>query len=164
MTSKLYGSVNKDFLFGYMSHVIADMENAKRFWNPVRLTNDENKKQTFFNDCYEIDSILLKLLNSLNSLSNLSKTENIDELWARLDNRESNYCLPGICEADDINYMFDVMKSQIYFDRKPNPEYKTSIFTLPIALNYIDEIAVKTIEAIKMIEMIKITGELKNKC
>ena len=140
--NKLYSSVNKDFLLGYMSHVIADIENSRRFWTPIRLTNDDKHKENFFNDCYETDSILL------------SKIENIDDFWEMIDNR-NNYFLPDICAAEDIVYMVEIMKSQIYSNRQPNSEYSPSIFTMQTAMDFIDDIVDKTINVIE---------ELKIKC
>ena len=142
-TEKLSDAVNKSFLFGYMSHIIADIENSKRFYTPIRLTDDKDYMQTWFNDCYEIDSILL------------DKIEDIDEFWGSLDNY-NNYSMPGLVEADDIAYMIEKMKSEVYYsDRKPSLEYLTSIFTVQTVLNYIDDIADKTINIIE---------ELKIKC
>jgi len=139
---KFFGIVNKDFLLGYISHIITDIENSRRFWTPTRLTDDADKISTWFNDCGEVDSILL------------SKIENIHEFWAGLDNTDHHF-LPDVCMAEDIIYMVQIMKTEIYSNRYPNPEYTPGIFTMPVALNFIEDMADKTITIIK---------DLINKC
>jgi len=135
---KFKGTVDRDFLFGYASHIFADIENSRRFWTPIRLSGDETVKSAWFNDCDEMDSILL---NSIH---------NINELWPALEAANNDKrCLPGLFTADDNAALINKMKTEMYHNRYPNPEYAPSIFTASAASQFIDDIAAKSTEYIK---------------
>lgn len=122
----LSGTNNRDFLFGYMSHIITDIENTKHFWTPIRLSNDQEYINLYIKDCGEIDSILLRDI------------ENVNYLWSTLKN-SNKHCLPDLFKIEDNSLLIDKMSSEMYFDRYPTPNYSLSIFTMSKALRFMDE-------------------------
>ena len=127
---KLLDFINKDFLLGYMAHIITDIENSRHFWTPTRLKNDKEYMETYLKDCAEIDSILL------------NKIENIDEMWKSLENSE-NHFLPEFFTSKDIVLMVEKMQSEIYFNRYPNHDYSLSVLTESMVFVFIDDIVEK---------------------
>ena len=120
-------SVNKDFLFGYTAHIITDIENTRHFWTPVRLTNNPDTKNTFFNDCYEIDSILYE---------KIMRSEN---LWNTLENA-NKYEIGDLVMIEDLSTLINKMQLDMYFNRNPDLEYKSTIFTMEKATSHMDMI------------------------
>lgn len=130
---KYKGYVNDDFLFGYSAHILTDIECARRFWNPVRLTNDENYKNTYIKDCTEVDS---RLMDSI---------ENIEQVWSLL-NTFNNNCLDDLFSIDDNKKLIDVMVNDMFAHRHPNFRYSPSIFTVDIATKFVEEISAQIID------------------
>jgi hypothetical protein len=125
-----YGSVNKNFLFGYMSHIITDIENTRCFWTPARLSNDDTYKRTYLRDSTEIDSILL------------NTSINIDELWSILEN-SNKHCLTDLYSIEDNSIMIEKMKSEMYYNRYPTPGYTPSVYTIQKVSKFMDEVICK---------------------
>jgi len=130
---KFAGTVDRNFLLGYLSHILADIENSRRFWTPIRLSGDESKIGTFFSDCGEIDSRLLSVL------------DNAGELWSMLET-SNLYCLPEIFTVEDNSVLISKMQSEIYHDRHHDTHYIPSIFTEPAASQFMDDIVQQTME------------------
>lgn len=102
--------VDKDFLFGYLVHIMTDIEQAKRFSAPVRELENMAFTQAYYDDCVEIDTRLLV------------KIEDVDALFAQL--LESNrYCLVDLFSIDAVEAMLVNMQQNIYANRYPNPNY-----------------------------------------
>ena len=129
---KYVGTVDKDFLFGYTSHVITDIEHGRQFWTPTRLTGDDDYINAYIRDCGEIDSILL------------ADIENVDELWTVLENA-NKHCLPDIYTVEDNASMLNKMKTELYYNRPIDPEYAPRVLTMPRMLQFMDEVVGKVI-------------------
>ena len=65
---KFTGTVDKDFLFGYMAHVMTDIEHNRCFWTPTRLTGDDDYINRYTRDGYEIDSILQDAIEDMDEI------------------------------------------------------------------------------------------------
>ncbi len=120
-------SVNRDFLFGYMCHIITDIENTRCFWTPARLSNDEIYQTAYLKDCAEIDYILLN--------TNI----NAYELWTMLE-ASNTHCLKGLYTIEDNSIMIEKMKSELYYNRYPTPGYTPGSFTMPKVSKFMDEV------------------------
>jgi len=125
--NSFYHSVNTDFLFGYMCHIITDIENTRCFWTPARLSNDDIYQRAYLKDCEEIDSILLNTYI------------NADELWTLLE-ASNKHCLKDLYSIEDNSIMIEKMKSEIYYNRYPTPGYTPSSFTIPKVSKFMDEV------------------------
>jgi hypothetical protein len=130
--NKYKGYVNDDFIFGYSSHILTDIECARQFWNPVRLTNDENYKDTYIKDCGEVDSRLMENI------------ENMEEVWSLLSDSH-NYCLDDLFSIDDTKKLIHIMINDMYARRHPNFSYYPTIFTVNRATKFIEEISTQII-------------------
>jgi len=104
------GQVDKDFIWGYLSHIITDIENGRHIWTPIRLAHSETARELYCNDSYEIDSILL------------CKLTNISEIWAALQN-SNLHCLPELFTYDEVAVLIDKTVNHLYKNRYPNPNY-----------------------------------------
>lgn len=115
--ARLRGTVGEDFLFGYAAHILTDIENTRLLWTPTRQTGDSAYVDTYLRDCEEVDSRLLHAM------------EDTDALWRTLEaaNREGR---EGLFTRDDIAGMLGKMQREMYADRRPDPTYTLSIFTL----------------------------------
>ena len=55
-------SEHRDFMLGYASHIIADIQNNIKIWTPFRLENEENLRNglgsTYHKESFDIDSVL----------------------------------------------------------------------------------------------------------
>jgi len=127
------GAVDKDFLFGYMAHVVTDIESLRCFCNPIRLSGGKSGMARYIDDCREIDSILL------------NDFENINELWLALESA-NKHCLADLYSVRDNSLLIDEMKSKMYHNRFVDPDYVPSIFTLPRALQFIEAVTNKIME------------------
>ncbi len=123
-------TINSAFLFGYYAHVFTDITYANRFWTPVRLTQDKKYIDDYFKDCAEIDSLLLESL------------ENKEIVWSLLRN-STNYCLSDLFNVDDLSILIDEMISNMYHNRKSNPDYKFKVITFSDMLDFIDIVVSK---------------------
>lgn len=117
--------INPDFLFGYYAHIFTDIAYTNRFWTPVRLTGDKPYIDDYLKDIAEIDSRLLESL------------ENKEMLWP-LFRSSRNYCLPGLFEDNDLLILIDEMITNIYNNRKSNPDYEFKVVTFSDMLDFID--------------------------
>ncbi len=129
---KYKGYVNDDFLFGYSAHILTDIECARQFWNPVRLANDENYKDTYIKDCCEVDSRLMESI------------ENMEQVWSLLSDSH-NYCLEDLFSMDDTKKLIDIMINDMYAHRHPNFSYYPSIFTYDRVTKFVEEISTQII-------------------
>ena len=126
------GYVDDDFLFGYCAHILTDIECARQFWNPVRLTKDESYKDTYIKDCGEVESRLME------------KIENMEEVWSLLSDSH-NYCLENLFTINDTKKLTDVMVNDMYVHRHPNLDYHPSIFTVDGVTKFVEEISTQII-------------------
>lgn len=132
--SSYAGKVNPDFLFGYYVHIITDINHSRKFWTPIRLTEDKKIIDDYFKDCYEIDSYILESLESK------------ELIWSLL--REAkNYHFSDLCLAEDISLLVNEMTDKMYNDRKPNPDYKFKVIALSDMFELIDRVVSNIIEA-----------------
>lgn len=117
--------INYDFLFGYYAHIFTDIAYTRKFWTPVRLTQDRDHIEGYFKDCAEIDSRLLESL------------ENKEKVWSLLRS-PTNYCLSGLFNVDDLSILIDEMINNMYNNRIPNPDYKFKVTTYSAMLDFIN--------------------------
>ena len=130
---KFTGMVDKDFLFGYMAHVMTDIEHNRRFWTPTRLTGDDDYINAYFRDGYEIDSILQDAI------------EDMDALWSMLEGA-NRHSLDGLFTTQDNSFMLNTMRTEMYHNRSVNAEYIPSILTMPMVSQFMDEVVNKVIQ------------------
>ena len=122
------GQVNDDFLHGYFSHVIADVENTRFFYAPVRDKHDDELLQAFIKDNDAAEAVLLR------------KMKNLNELWSLL--RQSNqHFLPDLTTCEDCLTMIDFMENELYAKMVPDPEYRASIYDLSDFMKFIKRMA-----------------------
>lgn len=107
----LKGKVPEDFLYGYLCHVLTDIEFCRQFWNPVRLTGDDKAKDLMEADNIEVDSHLLASL------------EDRELLWELLQ-RPDQISLPEILEPGDMEILIDRLIHQMYADRSPKENHQ----------------------------------------
>ena len=100
---------NVDFIYGYCSHIIADIQNNIKIWTPFLLENTEQLKKgmstSYHEDSYNIDYALY-----------LSSPHQ-KEIWKLLE-VSIGYDIPNIVVADEINKMkHDILYSK-YINRE----------------------------------------------
>jgi len=128
------GRVDGGFLFGYMAHVYADIENSRRFWTPARLTNDQKHIDSYLADCFEADSVLL------------SEIKHRDEMWEMLGNPGGLF-MPGFVTVEDIGALVRVMKNEWYNEsRLPEGWYEANVLTMDMVREYIGHVADRMVE------------------
>lgn len=118
-------TINSDFLFGYYAHIFTDIAYTNRFWTPIRLTGDKNYIDDYLKDIAEIDSRLLESL------------ENKEIIWSLLRN-STDYCLPDLFDVSDLSILINEMITNMYNNRKSNPDYKFKVVTFSDMLDFID--------------------------
>jgi hypothetical protein len=100
---------NVDFIYGYCTHILADIQNNIKIWTPFLLKNIEQLKKgmgsKYHEESYAIDYALY-----------LSSPHQ-KEIWEILED-SIGYDIPGIVSLDEINKMkHDILYGQ-YLDRE----------------------------------------------
>jgi len=124
-TKRYKGIINDDFLFGYCTHVVADIETNRRFYGPVREKHDDQLIKAYVKDCSAAETILL------------DRMKNRDELWPLLY-QSNQYELPGLNNCQNISSMIDFMKNELYANMLTNPEYHASIYDITDFMMFIE--------------------------
>lgn len=93
-----------DFIYGYCSHILADIQNNIKIWTPFLLENKENLEKgmgsIYHEESYAMDYTLY-LLNP-----------NQKKIWEMLENA-TGYDIPNVVCGDEINKMKqDILYSQ----------------------------------------------------
>ncbi|MCL2775356.1 MAG: zinc dependent phospholipase C family protein [Oscillospiraceae bacterium] len=128
------GKANKDFLYGYFSHVITDIETTRFFVGPVRDKRDDKLMEAYKEDCSAAEAVLL------------SNIKNLDELWTLLY-QSNQYCLPEFFDCHDISSMIDFMKNTLYSDMPVKPDYKANIYSTQNFMEFVEN-TIKTIDTL----------------
>jgi hypothetical protein len=107
--------INHSFLYGYCTHILADIAWNRKFWLPFRTSHtidSENiGKSRLHQDCYEIDTHLYHQLTDKNKIR------------ALLDNC-CGFEINGIVSELEIVKMVKSLLHEQYQNRSINPEYE----------------------------------------
>ena len=119
---------NKDFMYGYCSHILADIQNNIKIWMPLHLKNEETQEKAMSSllhkEAYAID-LLLYLLHPKK-----------EEIWSQLKEANS-YHIPGCVSAEEIDRMKDaILYSQFANTEQPDVSFNKYI-TMPIIQDFI---------------------------
>jgi len=130
------GRVNKDFLYGYFSHVVTDIETTRLFYGPVRDKHDNTLMEVYLRDCSAAEAVLL------------GKMGNLNELWSLLY-QSNQHCLPEFFTCTDVSTMLDFMKNQLYSNMPVNPEYHAGIYGINNFWEFINNTIILFLDKVK---------------
>jgi len=128
------GHVNKDFLYGYYAHGIADIETSRLFHGPVRDQRNDALMEAYIRDCSAAEAVLLRNMG------------NLDDLWTLLY-QSNHHCLHGLFSCQDMSTMIDFMEHQLYANMPVNPEYRASVYGIHDFTEFIAN-TIKTIDVL----------------
>lgn len=98
-----------DFIYGYCSHILADIQNNIKIWTPFLIENrealDKGKGSIYHEESYAIDYALY--------LSNPQQKD----IWEILES-SIGYDIPDIAVADEINKMKQSVLHSQFVDRE----------------------------------------------
>lgn len=100
---------NIDFIYGYCSHILADIENNTKIWTPFLLENKETLKNgrgsRYHQESYDMDYELY-LLNPQQKI-----------IWEMLE-EATCYDIPNVVGGDEINKMKQDTLHSRFFNRQ----------------------------------------------
>lgn len=119
-----------DFMYGYCSHILADIQNNIKIWTPFLLENKESFKNgtgsIYHQESYDMDYVLY-LLNPQQEV-----------MWEMLE--EANvYDIPGVACGDEINKMKQNILHGQFLDREPIDVSLNKYVTLSLIQEFISE-------------------------
>lgn len=125
-----------DFIYGYCSHILADIQNNIKIWTPFLLENretlDKGLGSIYHEESYDIDYVLY--------LSNPKQKE----IWEILEDA-IGYDIPNVVVADEINKM----KHSILHSQFLNREYADVSLNKYVTLSNIQEFIISESQYIK---------------
>ena len=121
------GCENQSFLLGYRVHVLTDIANNRAPWQIMRHLNPADVKAVE-EDMLEHEARLLAGFGGE------------DTLWPQLTLTPAD-TLSDLATADDMARMLDVIKTDMYHNRPPNPAYQFAFKTPADLAAFIEETA-----------------------
>ncbi len=125
-----------DFIYGYCSHILADIQNNIKIWTPFLLENreilDKGLGSIYHEESYDIDYALY--------LSNPKQKE----IWEILEDA-IGYDIPNVVVADEINKM----KHSILHSQFLNREYADVSLNKYVTLSNMQEFIISESQYIK---------------
>lgn len=119
---------NTDFIYGYCSHILADIQNNIKIWTPFLLENKED------------------LENGLGSIYHKESSDMDYELYLRSPHQKiifemiedaTGYDIPDVVRKDEINKMKDTILNSQYLSKKSVDVSCNKYVTLPCMEEFI---------------------------
>lgn len=119
-----------DFVYGYCSHIIADIQNNIKIWIPFRLGNknalEKGAGSVYHQEAYAVDYSIY-LLHPQHT-----------EIWEMLENA-SGYDIPNVVVGNEINKMKDSIIHTQFINREVGDLSLNKYATLPGMQKFISE-------------------------
>ena len=103
-------SENRDFILGYCSHVLTDLQNTILVWNPFRLKYADELKEINYENTHHQENNKLDIEFALTY-------ENREDFWLHLENSKS-IDLPNIIYATEIDKQKELILNSWYKNKE----------------------------------------------